>query len=312
MYDFARRPRWILWHVLVIVGVVVMVFLGLWQLQRLDTRQERNDAIRARSVEAVVPIDSLLPDDGSPVDADALQWRPVAMAGTFRADRQLLVANRLLGGDPGYWVLTPLELDDGTLVAVMRGFAYRQEVDGFGFANLAPPTGRVEIEGLLQRSIDNGRFGEEQSRVGSFDAITQPDLPALAERWDASVASMWVRQTGGVGAAEGVGGRLQKVPQPDLGDGPHLSYAFQWFIFATIAVVGYPLVLRRVAQGEQRKALGLDAAHPDDIPWAPGLGPDASGSPVGEPAGHPGGSVSSNGTGPAGRDGALGPGGRRS
>jgi cytochrome oxidase assembly protein ShyY1 len=36
------------------------------------------------------------------------------------------------------------------------------------------------------------------------------------------------------------------VPPPELSEGPHLSYAVQWFIFSTIAVVGYPITLRRV------------------------------------------------------------------
>jgi cytochrome oxidase assembly protein ShyY1 len=36
------------------------------------------------------------------------------------------------------------------------------------------------------------------------------------------------------------------VPPPELDEGPHLSYAVQWFIFSAIAIVGYPLVLRRV------------------------------------------------------------------
>ena len=36
------------------------------------------------------------------------------------------------------------------------------------------------------------------------------------------------------------------VAPPELSEGPHLGYAVQWFIFTAIAVVGYPLVLRRV------------------------------------------------------------------
>src|SRR5262249_56582355 len=36
------------------------------------------------------------------------------------------------------------------------------------------------------------------------------------------------------------------VPPPELGEGPHLSYAFQWFTFTLIAIVGYPIILRRV------------------------------------------------------------------
>ena len=38
------------------------------------------------------------------------------------------------------------------------------------------------------------------------------------------------------------------LPLPDLTEGPHLSYAVQWFIFMTIALIGYPLVLRKVSK----------------------------------------------------------------
>ena len=34
-------------------------------------------------------------------------------------------------------------------------------------------------------------------------------------------------------------------PLPPLTNGPHLSYAVQWFSFATIAIVGYIVLLRR-------------------------------------------------------------------
>ena len=40
------------------------------------------------------------------------------------------------------------------------------------------------------------------------------------------------------------------VPVPTMDEGPHFSYAVQWFIFSTVAVVGYPLILRkRAAEG---------------------------------------------------------------
>jgi surfeit locus 1 family protein len=41
------------------------------------------------------------------------------------------------------------------------------------------------------------------------------------------------------------------VPRPpDLTDGPHLGYAIQWFVFALIALIGYPLVMVRIARDE--------------------------------------------------------------
>jgi surfeit locus 1 family protein len=40
------------------------------------------------------------------------------------------------------------------------------------------------------------------------------------------------------------------VPVPTLDEGPHLSYAIQWFAFATIAVVGGAVLLLRDRRGE--------------------------------------------------------------
>ena len=49
------------------------------------------------------------------------------------------------------------------------------------------------------------------------------------------------------------GPRPAVLPEPVLDEGPHLSYAIQWFIFTTIAIVGYPLILRRKARDKERE-----------------------------------------------------------
>ena len=68
-------------------------------------------------------------------------------------------------------------------------------------------------------------------------------------------------------------GRVPRLlPAPELTEGPHLSYAIQWFIFSTIAIVGYPLILRRrareLARGDEDDDFDgtLDRPDPADIP----------------------------------------------
>jgi cytochrome oxidase assembly protein ShyY1 len=52
------------------------------------------------------------------------------------------------------------------------------------------------------------------------------------------------------------------LPEPILDEGPHFGYAVQWFIFSTIALVGYPLIIRRSARNRE-----LDDGPPlDDAP----------------------------------------------
>ena len=49
-------------------------------------------------------------------------------------------------------------------------------------------------------------------------------------------------------------------PPPELTDGPHLDYALQWFAFATIAVVGYAVLLRREVRDERTASTGSPSA----------------------------------------------------
>jgi surfeit locus 1 family protein len=44
------------------------------------------------------------------------------------------------------------------------------------------------------------------------------------------------------------------IPQIEISEGPHLSYAIQWFTFSAILLIGYPFFVRRELQARERKA----------------------------------------------------------
>ena len=253
MWDFARRPRWILSHLLVLVLIVVMINLGLWQLRRYDEKSTLNDNIRSRGSLPTESIAALVPTDATRASTKEVQWRRARATGTYRVADELVVSNRTVNGQPGFWVLTPLVARDGSVIPVVRGFVFRAEFESRGIASFPPPPGEVTIEGALQASPTSGRFGEERSDTGMVPAISQVDTGRLAERWGTTVAPVWLRLDGGAGAPSAEG-PLYPVPPPPLSKGPHLSYAAQWFIFSVIAMVGYPLILRRQAYGRDRSA----------------------------------------------------------
>ena len=96
---------------------------------------------------------------------------------------------------------------------------------------------------------DGGRRGER----GHVDEVDRIDLDALAERWGVSLAPMWIREA----ASPGVDGSTvwpTPVSIADLGDGTHLSYAVQWFVFTLIGLGGFPLVLVRLAHRDPEVA----------------------------------------------------------
>ena len=233
-----RTPRWIVSHVFVAALVAICVAAGLWQLDRLSDRRDANESIEER-LSRTVDLAGL--DDGS----GELEYTRVVASGSYDPDRgrDILVGNRVANGGPGFWVWSVFDLRDGSEILVNRGFAARALVLGDEGVP-APPSGPVEILGRLRRGIDGGALSTDGTEVSRPDAALVGGDRALATRFDPSLYVEAIAHEPSDDAA------IQPVPAPELGDGPHLSYAFQWFTFATIGVVGYALVLRRISRGD--------------------------------------------------------------
>lgn len=252
---FLLRPRWLLSHLLVALLVVTMVNLGFWQLRRLDERRDRNALIEARMDEPVAAVEDLLaPGDEARVD-DA-RFRRATATGTYDDAATVVVRNRTQGGVAGAWLVTPLALASGDRVGVLRGFV------SFGpdgaVVEAPPPAGEVTVEGLV---VD----------PGSFDGTAPRDLAPLLAGDD--VLPGLVLAEASVPPEPSADDPLAPAPDairavapPDLSEGPHLGYAAQWFVFSAIAVIGYPLVLRRVIARRGKEVDDADGvAPPDDI-----------------------------------------------
>ena len=233
---------WIVSHVFALAMVVLMVNLGLWQLRRLDERRADNAEVAAAMTQAPADIAAYLDTRGLPP-----AYTAVAAAGTYLSDAEVRVANRSSGGQPGFWLATPLELSDGRSVAVVRGWVPRRSLAGLDDRSPAPPEGQVVVAGLAFDSVDGGRVA--QTHPGETPEISRMDLTRFEEASGVEVEDVWIRlRAQSPSQTEGL---PVPVPDPDLGEGPHLSYAFQWFFFSAGAVVVYALILRRAVAGRQ-------------------------------------------------------------
>jgi cytochrome oxidase assembly protein ShyY1 len=236
-YRFALRPRWLLSHLFAVASVVALVSLGLWQLDRHDQRAARNATVEARADLPVAPVAEAL---ASVDDPDALRFRRLAAEGTY-GDEVLLVDNRSLDGLPGAWVLSPLELGDGSVLAVNRGFRYSS---GGAVEPPAAPDGPVRIEGTVAvwEADDCGVRRDDDGRPLGSACLNRR---AVAEAFGTDILPVVVQRQASDPAEADV---LEAVPAPELDAGPHRSYAFQWFAFAALATVTYLLILRRVSR----------------------------------------------------------------
>lgn len=263
MYGFLLRPRWIGFHLLVIAGVVAMVNFGFWQLDRLDQRREFNAQVESRSDLPAAPLDELL---GSGVDE--IEWRQLLATGRYLPDEQFLVVNRSQNGRPGDNVVTPLDLGDGRTLLVNRGFV------PLGFAVPDAPPGDVAVRGVVRPSQERRTGQLSDPSDGALTEVQRIDITRLAPQITGDVIPLYVDLLdSNPPEPDGI---PEAVVRPDLSEGPHLSYAVQWFIFAIAVVVGWVLAVRRSVT--KRRA---------DATATPGSPPSTDGEPARALSGTP-------------------------
>ena len=250
-------PKWIVSHVFVAALIVAMVGAGFWQLSRYGDRRDTNDLITARTQEPLVEIGDLVDADDPVQIGDDLRFRLVTAVGEYQSADEVLVLNRSLDGAPGYWILTPLLLDDGTAVVVNRGWIPFRLEPGTPRPEAAAPGGTVTVAGMVRRTVVPEGIQSADPDGVVLDALARPDLERYQQQLDYPILPVFVQ----LEAQDPAPAELPiGLARPTLDNGPHLSYTFQWFIFATIGVIGYPLALRRIARSE-----GRDGRH-SDIP----------------------------------------------
>jgi cytochrome oxidase assembly protein ShyY1 len=237
MVRFLLRPRWLAGLGLVLLVAVSFTRLGMWQLHRLDERRAYEDLVASRLSAAPVPLEEVL---AGGADADEIRYRRVTASGTFDTAHEVILYGRTQGDQSGNHVLTPLILDDGSAVAVDRGWVPFED-DRPPIADAAPPDGTVRVSGvLLPPEVETAAPPSPGAPATTFAKV---DLGALAAEVPYRLTPVYLL----LGSQQPAPAALPLVaPLPDPADAPpHLSYAIQWFSFATIAVVGFVVLVRR-------------------------------------------------------------------
>jgi cytochrome oxidase assembly protein ShyY1 len=232
VYRFLLLPKWIAFHLLIVALVITMVNLGFWQLRRLDQRQAFNALVTTNISQPAAPLGTVLTASTDPA---GVEWRTVTVTGTYVPGQQVLVVNRSQGGQLGRNVVDVLRLADGTAVVVNRGFA--------PIAVPAPPapSGSVTVTGVLRRSELRHAGQPEDASGVVLTEIRRIDIDKLAPQIGSPVLPVYVQATRVDNPV------LQPIEPPELTNGPHLSYAIQWFVFSICAVAGWVLAVRRSA-----------------------------------------------------------------
>ena len=198
--------------VVAILVATVCVLLGRWQLNRLTQRRARNSVLAARL--ALPPL-TVRRDIG----ADSARQRRVVAHGVYDFSAERAWPGRSFQGTPGVALITPLRLADGSVVLVDRGWvpspdAFHVDHALYREPDTATVTGVALIPPRGRGDVDVAGF---LPFVIQLETPEPPPNRGLPRRW----------------------------PPPAFDDGPHLSYAIQWFSFALIALVGTAVLIRK-------------------------------------------------------------------
>lgn len=211
--------------------------LGSWQVQRrawkLDLIERVDQRVHAPAVAAPGP--AQWPQVSEAND----EYRHVQLTGRFLDDRETLVqAVTELGS--GFWVLTPLQQADGTVVLVNRGFVPPEARNP---ANRGTPvldgstgsTRAVTVAGLLRISEPGGGFLRKNDPAA--ERWYSRDVQAIAAARGLAadrVAPFFVDAEAAPRAAAGrttwPAGGLTVIAFPNS----HLVYALTWYALAAM------------------------------------------------------------------------------
>ncbi len=225
--------RVLLFGIVTVVAATVCVRLGVWQLDRLDQRRARNALVLQRGAELPLSMSALRGQDTS-----ATHWRRVTVHGIADYDAELVQMSRSQAGAPGVYLLTPVRpVESGwgdTALLVVRGFLYSAD------ARTVDLSGAREGDTLTIDALVTAFPPTRPGRVGSPTApraIRLLDRDSLSVMMGRPLVPVVLLALGDTTPRDVR--RPTRVPPPSPGEGPHKSYAFQWFGFATVFVVGF-------------------------------------------------------------------------
>lgn len=232
----------------ILAAIPITAFLlGCWQVQRLGWKSDLIAKFEDRLVRDPLP----LPPS---IDPDAIKdfdYRRVYARGRFRHDQEMLIGPRLLDGEDGYLVITPLERSDqfpehkgNSTILVCRGWIAKAKASQSTRLE-GLPKGEVMVEGLLREPWKRNMFTpKNQPEQGKWYF---PDVYEMAEH--AASQPVWIESTMKPDLLvtydrQNKGVPIGRAAEVNLRNN-HAQYIFTWFSLSAATSIMMWMVLRR-------------------------------------------------------------------
>ncbi len=249
MYRFLLSRRWAGMFVFVVVVAVSCVLLSQWQWHRREQRLAANYLIESNYNRTPAPLSAVF---GSGELATSKTWMPVRLEGEYVPAGTLLVRNRPMDSVAGFEVLVPFRDHSGRVLLVDRGFIPTSNNGSSASPVPAPPRGDHVV--VVARAQPPESANGQVPVAGEAYRIRPAELAAaVATRSHGQIAARDVVGGGyGLIASEkpAPSSAPTPLPEPELDEGPHLSYAIQWIFFGLVAISWFVILVRRGAEEE--------------------------------------------------------------
>ena len=211
------------------LAVGVLCGLGLWQLMRLDWKNnlvsERNEGINGSVIE-ITNSTELTPQD--------LDWQRVSVSGSW-LQQVLIVGNSARSGIRGKEYIKPLKLDGNLVVLVNLGWSRETNTNLVRDEIQSEYVGRETLSGL---ATDRSEVRGQLTPSGSWTTFSPHDMK---ENLSMTNVVLWTITKGELTKNRFSGVRSESYLidgyQPFINTTPHLEYALTWFGIALTLVI---------------------------------------------------------------------------
>ncbi|MGR9127791.1 SURF1 family protein [Rhizobium leguminosarum] len=226
-----RRRLPVLTGILVLIALAILISLGTWQVERLHWKEGLLADIAARQAASPVPLAEI---EAMAAAGGDIEYRKVTATGRYinNKERHFFATWR---GQTGYYIYTPLELADGRILFVNRGFV--------PFDNKEPEmrmqgqlTDQQTVTGLAREKLPGKPSWVVPDNDVAKNIFYWKDLDVMASSVGLEKADVIPFFVDADSTPNPAGLPIGGVTQVDLPN-DHLQYAFTWYGLAAVLIV---------------------------------------------------------------------------
>ncbi len=217
--------------IITLIAFALLVYLGYWQLQRAKQKKKLQATIAART--DMLPVNITTLTNPSLIND---RYTPVIVEGVFLNQYTFLLDNQMYNHQPGFRVLTPIQVPDlDRWVIIDRGWI-PQGTDRSILPQLEPIYGLRKIIGQID-SISSGIILKKDK----FDIDTQ--WPVLIQSLDYELMQKQLNHliynfTIRLNSNSDLAFKFANINK-NINPNKNIMYALQWFSFAILLFIYY-------------------------------------------------------------------------